>query len=65
MPSILIIEDEKSIQRMIEYDLKQLNYVVDISSDGKKGYEKAKNGDFDVILLDLMLPNLNGLEICK
>jgi len=65
MPRILIIEDEKSIQRMIEYDLKQLNYDVDTALDGFEGYKKASSSIYDVILLDLMLPNMNGMDICK
>ncbi len=65
MAKILIIEDEKSIQRMIEYDLKQLGYNVESAIDGLEGYEKASKNNYDVILLDLMLPSMNGMEICK
>ncbi len=65
MPRILIIEDEKSIQRMIEYDLKQVGYEVDAALDGFEGYKKASSSLYDVILLDLMLPNMNGMDICK
>lgn len=65
MPMILIIEDEKSIQRMIEYDLKQLDYEVDTAFDGLEGYKKASKMQYDVILLDLMLPTMNGMDICR
>ena len=65
MPKILIIEDEKSIQRLIEYDLKQLGYEVDSSFDGFEGYKRASNSNYDAILLDLMLPNMNGMDICN
>jgi len=65
MVKILIIEDEKSIQRMIEYDLLQLGYEVDAALDGYVGYKKASTKHYDVILLDLMLPNMNGMDICK
>jgi len=65
MPKILIIEDEKSIQRMIAYDLKQLGYEVEGALDGFEGYKKASTFHYDVILLDLMLPNMNGMDICK
>ena len=65
MTKVLIIEDEKSIQRMIEYDLLQLGYQVDSAFDGLEGYEKASNNNYDVILLDLMLPTMNGMDICK
>jgi len=65
MSRILIIEDEKSILRMIEYDLKQLNYEVDTALDGLDGYKKASALRYDVILLDLMLPKMNGMEVCE
>ncbi len=65
MARILIIEDEKSIQRMIEYDLKQMGYEVDSSMDGLVGYKMASSTIYDVILLDLMLPSMNGMDICK
>ena len=65
MTKVLIIEDEKSIQRMIEYDLLQLGYQVESALDGLEGYKKASNNNYDVILLDLMLPTMNGMDICK
>jgi len=65
MARILIIEDEKSIQRMVEYDLIQLGYEVESATDGFEGYKKASTKPYDVILLDLMLPNMNGMDICK
>ena len=65
MARILIIEDELSIQKMIEYDLKQLNYEIDSALDGFEGYKMASTTLYDVILLDIMLPNMNGLDICK
>ena len=65
MARILIIEDEKSIQRMIEYDLKQMGFEVESAMDGFEGYKKASSTLYDVILLDLMLPNMNGMDICK
>jgi len=65
MTKILIIEDEKSIQRMIEYDLTQLGYEVESAVDGFEGYKLASTKNYDVILLDLMLPNMNGMDICK
>ncbi len=65
MARILIIEDEKSIQRMVEYDLKQMGYEVESALDGFEGYKKASTSIYDVILLDLMLPNMNGMDICK
>ena len=65
MPNILVIEDEKSIQRMIEYDLKQIGYEVVSAFDGEEGYNMASSTSYDVILLDIMLPGMNGMDICK
>ncbi len=65
MVKVLIIEDEINIAKMLQYDFKQLQYDVSLEHDGYKGYQKAKNEYFDIILLDLMLPSMNGLEICK
>ncbi len=65
MPKIFIIEDEVSISKMLAYDLRQLAYEVDTEIDGMKGYKRALEGNYDVILLDVMLPSLNGLELCK
>lgn len=65
MAKVLIIEDDKSIQRMIEYDLVQLGYDVEVEGDGYQGYKNASTNKFDIILLDLMLPNMNGMDVCK
>ncbi len=65
MNRILIIEDEIAIVKLLEYDLKQHNFEVDTVMDGKAGYELAKIGNYDLILLDLMLPKMNGIEVCK
>lgn len=65
MAKILIVEDEQSIQKMIQYDLTQLGYEVTLASDGLSGLQAAKENIYDIIVLDLMLPKLSGLELCK
>ena len=65
MTQILIVEYEQNLARFIELELKHENYDVDIEYDGRPGLDKALNHDYDLILLDLMLPNINGLEICR
>lgn len=63
--NILIIEDEKKIARFLELELKYEGYEVDIANDGREGMEKALKGDADLIVLDLMLPKLSGIEVCR
>lgn len=65
MAKILIIEDEVSIQKLLAYDLKQAGYEVDTALDGITGLKKAELYKYDLILLDLMLPGMDGIEICK
>ncbi|MDA1600595.1 response regulator transcription factor [Bacillus cereus] len=65
MQHILIIEDEESLADFLELELKYEGYKVDIQFDGRKGLETALETNYDLILLDLMLPGLNGLEVCR
>lgn len=65
MTKILIVEDEQNLARFIELELLYENYEVDIENDGAVGLETALSKDYDLYLLDLMLPNMDGLEICK
>ena len=65
MTNILIVEDEQNLARFLELELTHEGYKADIEYDGEPGLEKALNNDFDLIILDLMLPNINGLEICR
>ena len=62
---ILIIEDEEKIARFIELELLHEGYEVDKCTDGRDGLEKAESGDYNLILLDIMLPGLNGLEVLR
>ncbi|HHK5533743.1 TPA: response regulator transcription factor [Bacillus mobilis] len=65
MQHILIIEDEESLADFLELELKYEGYKVDTQFDGRKGLEAALETNYDLILLDLMLPGLNGLEVCR
>jgi len=62
---ILIIEDETKIARFVQLELEHEGYRVDIEHDGRSGLEKAVSGDYDLILLDVMLPSLNGMEVLR
>jgi DNA-binding response OmpR family regulator len=62
---ILIVEDEKNLARFVDLELKHEGYETEVHYNGRTGLEAALSGDWDAILLDLMLPELNGLEVCR
>jgi len=62
---ILLVEDEKNIARFIELELCHEDFDVVHHVSGRKGLEAAKSQNFDVVLLDVMLPELNGIEVCR
>ncbi|MCP8969298.1 response regulator transcription factor [Ectobacillus ponti] len=65
MQHILIVEDEESLADFLILELRYEGYAVDVVHDGRAGLEAALQQDYDLILLDLMLPGLNGLEVCR
>ena len=65
MNKILIIEDEEKIARFIELELSNEGYEVTKAGDGRTGLELAEGGTFSLVLLDIMLPELNGLEVLR
>ena len=62
---ILVVEDESKIARFLELELKHEGYEVEIAFDGRTGLEKVQEGDIDLIILDLMLPMMSGIEVCR
>ncbi len=62
---ILVIEDEKKVANFLQKGLKEEQYVVDVAYDGLEGEHLAKTNDYDLILLDIMLPGKDGIEILK
>jgi len=62
---ILVIEDEKKVARFIKRGLEEAGYLVDVANDGEEGLYLAEIDDYDLIVLDLILPRKNGLEVCK
>ena len=62
---ILLIDDEPDILEFLEYNLLQHNFVVEKAKDGLKGIEKFKSFQPDIILIDVMMPKLNGIETCE
>ena len=65
MATILIVEDEKKIARFLELELKHEGYDVLTAFDGRTGLETALDKDPDLLILDLMLPELSGIEVCR
>jgi two-component system alkaline phosphatase synthesis response regulator PhoP len=65
MAKILIVEDEESILMALEDNLKMEGYEVESAVNGEEGLSKAKERQFDLIILDIMLPRLDGFEVCK
>jgi len=64
-PRVLIIEDDANIADLVEIHLRDLGFHLDRAVDGPTGLEKARHGTYDLVILDLMLPRLDGLEVCK
>ena len=63
--SILVIEDEPDIREIIEFNLTKFNYNVLLANNGEKGLKQARSDEPDLILLDLMLPGIQGLDVCR
>ena len=61
---ILIVEDERKMASFLERGLKEEHYAVDIAYDGEKGWKYAMANDYDVLILDWMLPKMSGVELC-
>jgi two-component system alkaline phosphatase synthesis response regulator PhoP len=62
---ILIVEDEEDVQELIRYNLEKNGYHAEVAPDGRAALEKARGGRWDLVLLDLMLPKVDGLQVCR
>jgi DNA-binding response OmpR family regulator len=62
---ILIVEDEKQMSMFIQMELRHEGYEVNTAYDGREGLEKVQKNEYDLILLDIMIPSLNGIEVCR
>ena len=65
MSKILIIEDEEKIARFVELELSHEGYGTDKATNGREGLEKIESGGYDLVILDIMLPELNGIEVLR
>ncbi len=65
MKKVLVVDDEKSIVKGIKFSLEQDDMMVDVAYDGEEAINKARDNQYDIILLDIMLPGFTGLEVCQ
>lgn len=63
--SILLVEDNKLNQAVVKYTLKRFGYDIDVANNGLEAIEKFKNGNYDFILMDIMMPEMDGIEATK
>jgi DNA-binding response OmpR family regulator len=63
--SVLVIEDDRDIARLLEIHLKDEGYSVNVASDGESGLREALSKPYDIVILDLILPGMDGLEVCR
>ncbi|AVQ99603.1 Alkaline phosphatase synthesis transcriptional regulatory protein PhoP [Oceanobacillus picturae] len=63
--NILIVDDEKSIVTLLNFNIEKAGFQTDVAYDGAEAIKKAEANDYDLIILDLMLPEMDGMEVCK
>jgi phosphate regulon transcriptional regulator PhoB len=62
---ILVVDDEADLTELVSYNLKKEGFLVDSAPDGEKALSKIRQGNFDLVILDIMLPGIQGIEICR
>ena len=65
MPRLLVADDDNEIRELLAFDLSHSGYNVDIAKDGEEALQKALINSYDLILLDVMMPKMNGFDVCK
>ena len=65
MKKVLIVEDDPNISQLIQIHLKDLGYEIKVKNNGREGFESANANSFDLIILDIMLPEMDGIAICQ
>ncbi len=64
-PRILLVDDEQSVQKLLAYPLRKDGYEVVCAFDGREALDRLRDGSFDLLVLDLMLPKVDGFEVCR
>lgn len=62
---LLIVDDDKQIRELLSFDISHSGYLTDCAQDGEEGLKKALSNEYDLILLDVMMPKMNGYDVCK
>ena len=62
---ILLVDDEESVQKLLTYPLQKDGYEVEVANDGQEALQKFSEANFDLVVLDIMLPKIDGLEVCR
>ncbi len=62
---LLIVDDDIQIRELLSFDIAQSGYIVDCATNGQEGLKKALENNYDLILLDVMMPKMNGFDVCK
>ena len=62
---LLVVDDEDEIRELLVFDIQSSGYTVDSAKDGEEGLKKAVENNYDLILLDVMMPKMNGYDVCK
>ncbi len=62
---ILLVDDEEAIQSLLAYPLRKDGYEVTVARDGREGLDRFAEGNFDLVILDVMMPRLDGIEVCR
>jgi DNA-binding response OmpR family regulator len=65
MKKVLVVEDDPNISELIQIHLKDLDYQIQVRNNGRMGFEEANSNTFDLIILDIMLPEMDGIAICQ
>jgi DNA-binding response OmpR family regulator len=65
VPRILLVDDEDSVQKLLSYPLRREGYEVVSALDGREALDRMRDGDFDLVVLDVMLPKVDGFDVCR
>ena len=65
MKKVLVVEDDPNISQLIQIHLKDLDYEINVRNNGREGFEEANSSSYDLIILDIMLPEMDGIAICQ